>query len=630
MNRKIRIGCWSAFWGDSPFGAHQLVKQGENLQYIVGDYLSEVTMGILARSKDKSSSEVKGGMGEGGFIQEFITSICEPLLPLLYQKKITVITNAGGMNPLACKAAVEKCCAKNPNFLNIKVAAVYGDDITKNLKDFKLQNFTLEDEEKIPQTLKVMSANVYVGALPIVSALQQGAQIIVTGRVVDSALTLAPLMFEFGWTTKDYDLLAAGSLAGHIIECGTQATGGNFTDWRESFRNGWDNVGYPVVECSSDGSFIVSKPSSTGGCVTIGSVGEQMVYEIHDPGNYILPDVILDFRNVKLEQVGKDLVKVSGARGRPPTASYKVSMTFLDGYTVSGSLLVGGIDALQKGKAVAFGILTKVRRILTMMGLKDFDDVNVEFLGSECIYGPHSRLQHSREVIVRISVKHSNPKAIGLFAKELAPAATSMAPGITGSGGGRPKATPTIVYASSLVAKDQIPISVNVAHDFESTSLYLPLDVTTKIRPSLLQDPDRQESTLTADPSKSTTIGGVSMTMVNTVPLVSLCLGRSGDKGDVANIGIICRNPEHFEYVKQHLTARKVKDYMQHIVKGRVVRYELPGISAFNFVLTKSLGGGGLSSLQVDRQGKCLAQMLLDIPIQVPFEWLPKLITSRL
>eukprot|EP01080_Neovahlkampfia_damariscottae_P008379 gene8379-204_t len=603
MKELVKIGCWSAFWGDTSTGAHQLVKQG-NVDYLVGDYLSEVTMGILAKLKNKKSD----GMGEGGYISEFVTSVWKPLIKTIMKKKIKVITNAGGMNPLACKKAIEDISEKSG--FKVKVAAIYGDDITNTIKNMNINAFSLIEEEKIPKVNKFMSANAYFGAIPIVQALIEGADVIVTGRCVDSALVLAPLMYEFGWKSTDYDLLASGSLAGHIIECGCQCTGGNFTDWEKSFKEGWDNIGFPIVECKPDGTFVVTKPEKTGGIVTTGTVGEQMVYEIHDPANYILPDVILDFTQVTLKQIEKNRVFVSRARGRAPTNSYKVSLTYQDGFMISGSLMIGGIDAEKKAKAVAYSILSKVRKLLSVFGLDDFDDYNIEVIGSETTYGPHSRTLHSREIILRITVSHKNPKALGIFAKEMAPSATGMAPGISGSGGGRPKISPKVQYSSVLCSKESVPISISVGSNFNLTSLYPYLGETTI------------ESFAISKPS-SNYIKTKEKTIK--VPLITLALGRSGDKGDNANIGIIARETEYFEFLKNVLTSEVVYEYMKHVIDGKIIRYELPGINAFNFVCSRSLGGGGLESLRVDRQGKCLAQMLLDIPIDVPFKWIGKL-----
>jgi len=297
------------------------------------------------------------------------------------------------MNPLECKNQIEKL-AREANLSPMPtVAAVLGDDIMPTMKELEAQSqlkqFEIEGEkDTIPKGKKVLSANAYLGALPIVRALELGANIIVTGRCTDSALVLAPLMHEFKWKATDYDLLASGSVAGHIIECGCQATGGNFTDWELSQSYGWDNVGFPIVECFKDGSFIVTKPEGTGGVVSRSSVLEQMLYEIADPAAYILPDVIVDFTKVTITEIepsakGTGRVRVVGAKGLPPTPYYKVSVTYFDGFKLSASLLIAGSDAARKGYAVAHAVLEKSRKLIKARKMKDFEAMNVEAVGAD-------------------------------------------------------------------------------------------------------------------------------------------------------------------------------------------------------------------------------------------------------
>lgn len=302
-----------------------------------------------------------------------------------------------GMNPLECKKQIEKL-SKEAGLPNLPiVAAVLGDDIFSSFKDHDANNdfkcFEVEGElDCVPKNRKIISANAYLGAVPIVRALEQGAQVIVTGRCTDSALVLAPLMHEFKWQPTQYDLLAQGSVAGHIIECGCQATGGNFTDWKQSEENGWDNVGFPIVDCFPDGSFILSKPEGTGGVVNRNTVLEQLLYEIGDPSSYILPDVIVDFRQVVLTELeptakGTGRVLVKGAKGRAPTPYFKTSITYFDGFRLSASLLMAGADAARKGYAVAHAILTKTRRMLQVRKLSDFEAINIEAVGADsCKY----------------------------------------------------------------------------------------------------------------------------------------------------------------------------------------------------------------------------------------------------
>jgi hypothetical protein len=344
-------------------------------------------------------------------------------------------------------------------------------------------------------------------------------------------------------------------------------------------------------------------------------VAEQLLYEIHDPAQYILPDVICDFRNLQLWDVTKPTdpsgrVQVTGARGLPPTAFYKASLTYYDDQKIQGMLMIGGFEAAQKAEAVAKAIFSKTRQLLKRLNLPDFDETHFEVLGAEHSYGPHSRARDTREVVLRLVAKHKDPKALMLFAKEFAPAATSMAPGITGAGSGRPQPTPSMLYRSCLIPKDKVPITILV-----STSepiVYVERPSSSKASPHTVPSVPPHTLQLVPNPSERKV----------TVPLIKLCYGRSGDKGDVANIGIICRKKEHYNFVKGFLTEEVVKQYMKHVIKGTVRRYELVGIAAFNFVCTKSLGGGGLSSLNMDRQGKCYAQMLLDLPVTVPASWL--------
>ncbi|RKP25160.1 hypothetical protein SYNPS1DRAFT_22836 [Syncephalis pseudoplumigaleata] len=374
-DKIVRIGCYSAFWGDSVTAAEQLVRHADPpLNYLVADYLAEVTMGILARKREQAaarsakSAASRGGGGGGGYVEEVITFVIQRLLPLCIEHGTTIITNAGGLDPMACKAAIEAAIEAMDIASPPKVAASAGDKGEDVLP------------QQLPDSARVLSLNAYTGAWPIVEALRGGAQIIVTGRAADSALVLAPLAYEFDWRpTGDWDRLAAGSLAGHIIECGCQATGGNFTDWRlsaQSGHGGWANMGYPIVECRADGSFVVTKPPRTGGVVSVGSVGEQMVYEVLDPGAYLLPDVVVDLRLVTLQQQGPDRVAVRGVRGRPPTPWIKVSGVHVDGYKMSGELVIGGLDAREKALAVGDAILRRTRVILQKLGLDDFRQTN--------------------------------------------------------------------------------------------------------------------------------------------------------------------------------------------------------------------------------------------------------------
>ncbi|CAG8454536.1 10541_t:CDS:10 [Acaulospora morrowiae] len=628
----VRIGCYGAFWGDSVSAAYQLVKEeGPKLDYLVADYLAEVTMGLLARRRNPRLSKERkdlGGAGEGGYVAEFITLVLQGLLQDIVKHNIKIVTNAGGLDPLACKLAIEKIIKeKNIEEGKIVVAAITGDDIMNqrnvekdNFREFSHIHGNKEDAESYPDDKKeIISLNAYLGAVPIAQALNTGATIVVTGRCVDSALVLGPLIYEFGWNPySDWDRLASGSLAGHILECGCQATGGNFTDWEQIVftpNGGWSNMGYPIAECFPDGNFVVTKPKETGGLVTPATVGEQMLYEIMDPGSYILPDVILDMRNVKLKQLSENKVLVMGVKGRPPTKFLKVSGIYADGYKMTRSLVIGGIDARKKAAAVGSAIILRVRSLLRRLEMADFRDVNVEILGAEHTYGPHARTRDTREVVLNITVHHDDARALKHFSMELSPAATCMAPGITGGGMGRPRPSPLLVHFSCLVPKGNVPSVVTVG---KNHSLTIPFNIPnhdeSEIPPPLPQ--------IRYNKGDEENVGNDTLIKV---PLIRLAWGRSGDKGDTCNIGIIAREPKYLPYIKRTLTEETVKEYMSHLCKGMVKRYEVPGINGLNFVLTRCLGGGGLSSLHIDGQGKTYAQMLLNIKIGIPPEWFAKL-----
>jgi hypothetical protein len=581
----VRIGGASGFWGDSSVAVPQLVRRA-NVDYITFDYLAELTMSILTAAKAKDPT--------AGWAKDFVEVALEGMLPEIAARKMRLLSNAGGMNPRACAAALAS--AARTAGVALRIAVIEGDDVLASLP--RLREAGLE----VPARL--VSANAYLGAFPIAAALDRGAEVVITGRCVDSALPLAALIHEFGWQPRDWDRLASGSLAGHILECGAQGSGGLHTDWEAVER--WDDIGYPIAECAADGTFVITKAPGTGGLVAPQVVAEQLLYEIGDPAAYTLPDVVCDFTNVTMRDDGPHRVAVSGARGNPRPDRYKVSATYLDGFRCAGTLVIIGIDAARKARRTAEAILTRTRAIFAQRGLADYSATNIEIIGAEHTYGPHARTAQAREVMMRLVVDHPDRRALEIFAREIAPAGTSWSPGTTGAGGGRPKPVPLVKFTSFFIPRDEISESIQL--DGERIAF----------KPDLIEVAPDNGKTPSISASDGETNANSSDDDVIGVPLIELAWARSGDKGDTANIGVIARQPEYLPILRAQLTEDRVAAYFGHLVKGAVRRYELPGIGAFNFTLDEALGGGGMASMRIDPLGKGLAQMLLDIPIVLP------------
>lgn len=594
--RIVRIGGASGFWGDSSVGAPQLVASGQ-IDYLVFDYLAELTMSILAGARLRKP--------ELGYATDFVSIAMKAVLKDVVQQGIRVVSNAGGVNPQGCADALAALAAEHG--IALKIAVVSGDDVSPLLPQLRQQQPPVRElQSGAPLPERVLTANAYLGARPIQAALDAGAQVVITGRCVDSAVTLGVLMHAFGWQPGDHDLLAAGSLAGHIIECGCQATGGLHTDW--DTVPDWPNIGYPIVECNADGGFIVTKPAGTGGKLTPAVVGEQLLYEIGDPSAYLLPDVVADFTQVRIAQAGEHRVRVHGARGRAPTASYKVCATYAEGFKTAAQLTIVGFDAVAKARRTGEAILARTGALFDQQGLGPYSGTQLEVLGAESCYGPHAQALQTREAVLRLAVTHAHKEALELFAREVAPAGTSWAPGTTGAGG-RPSVAASIRQYAFLLDKTMVEARVSI----DGQHIEIPRDA---VVAAAADAPSPRQAAVDANAVASVDADAIE------VPLIRLAWARSGDKGDTSNIGVIARHPALLPLLRSQLSEARVAEWLAHLVKGPVTRYEVPGIGAFNFVCEQALGGGGMASLRNDPLGKGMGQILLAMPVRVSAELL--------
>lgn len=441
--KVVRVGGGQGFWGDDPDAPRRLVDGGP-IDYLMLDYLAEVTMSILQKQKERDP--------KAGYARDFLGAV-QSVLPAL-RRGLKVVANAGGVNPRGCADALR---AITPD---VRIGVVTGDDLLGRLDELVAGGHVLAnmDTGEPLSTVgdRVLSANAYIGSSPIVEALQQGAQIVVTGRSTDTALTMAPLRHEFGWTATDYDKLAAGIVAGHIIECGAQCSGGNcLYEWREI--PDLANVGYPIIEGSPDGTFVVTKHPGTGGRVSVHTVTEQLVYEMGDPHKYITPDVVADFTTIKLSPDGENRVKVWGIRGAEATDKLKVSIAYRAGYKAVGTLVYAWPDALEKAR-LADRIL---RERLDRLGLK-FDKILTELVGASAAHGPLTPATDAPEVQLRVGVRSENRAAVEGFSRQIAPLVLNGPPSVTGFAGGRPKVEEIVAYWPALIDKRVVQTTVTI------------------------------------------------------------------------------------------------------------------------------------------------------------------------
>ncbi|HLP14800.1 MAG TPA: acyclic terpene utilization AtuA family protein [Bacteroidota bacterium] len=450
MKSKIRIASGQGFWGDLQTAPIDQVRKGP-IDYLVMDYLAEVTMSILQKQKARNPML--------GYALDCVPLLTE-LMSDIVEKNIVVITNAGGVNPIACREALY-VAARSKGYPELRIGVVTGDDILPDIDALVCGGAALSnmDTGKELSTVRerLMSANVYFGAVPIVEALARGAQIVITGRTTDTGLTLAPMMHEFGWNTIELDKLAAGTVAGHILECGAQSTGGNFSaDWRSV--PDLAHVGFPIAEAMADGNVVITKHESLGGLVTEATVKEQLLYEIGNPKNYITPECTADFTSIRLEQEAMNRVRVYGVRGTSPTEMYKVSMSYRDGYTAFATLTYAWPEAVEKARA-ADGILRERLRDAHC----EFDEIRTEYLGHDSCFGPNAvSSAELNEVVMRVGVRGRDIASIERFSREIAPLILTGPPSVTGFAGGRPKPSEVIAYWPALIEKTLVHPAVDV------------------------------------------------------------------------------------------------------------------------------------------------------------------------
>ena len=564
--RTVHIGGAAGYWGESDMAWAQLLGHAP-LDYLVFDYLAEITMSLLARMRERDPTS--------GFATDFVTQL-EERLPRIAQTGVRVISNAGGVNPEGCAQAVRALVAKAG--LDLRVSVVTGDELMDRL-DLLDGGADMFSGELLPGPARIVSANAYLGAFPIAAALDAGADIVITGRVVDSAVTLGALIHEFGWGPDELDLLAQGSLAGHLIECGPQATGGNYTDW-ESVAESLVDIGYPVAEVSEDGAVVITKPDSTGGAVTRGTVLEQMLYEIGDPAEYILPDVICDVTQVTAEQIGPDRVRVLGAKGRGVPDTLKACVTVSDGYRISPLFFMVGRDASAKARIMFDAALARSRAKLDAMGLPDFTHAEIEWIGAP-----------DDQIAFRLSVRHPDKRACAVFSKEALGFALAAPPGLSLYTGARARPQPVTRLFSLLVPKLEVVPTVDGA-----LSVFAP--------------PVTAAPFIHAGPPSPTGQADTS------ARLDQLAFVRSGDKGDMSNIGIIARSPELLPWIWAAVGEEVLRETFGDI--GSVHRWFLPGSHSINILIERALDGGGMASMRFDPQGKGHAQKLAGLMIPVP------------
>jgi hypothetical protein len=587
LSKTIKIGAATAFFNDSRMGIAQLLDKAERLDYIIFDFLSESVMGGLGRGMANGSGQ--------GFAADFVDGYILPHLPVLLDRRIRIVANAGGLNPGACAEALRT--GAEAAGLKVRIGVVEGDNLTSrageiigpDTRDMFDGSSILE---KVEAANHINALVAYTGAFPIAAALAAGADIVITGRAVDSAMALGPLIHEFGWGPDDYDLLAAGTLAGHLLECSAQVTGGTFTDWRDV--PDWAGIGMPIGECGADGALVITKAEGTGGLVSVGTVSEQLLYEVSDPQRYYVADVICDFTDVHLAQIGSDRVSVTGARGLGRTATYKASLTYDAGWRATALIPIIGLESAAKAKRLGEEMFTRTGAMLRQSQLPPFTQTRCDIIGGE---GPGATT-----AVCRLVADHPDQAGAALLVREQSSGISHMSVGISLSLNAAVRPVQRIagfLVPKSLVSQTVTVDGANVPFLSKTNAVGNAQDAAAPALPALPDDVDPE----------------------HTVPLICLAWARSGDKGNLFNVAVIARKPEYLPYISAALTPEVIgKHYGRLLNAGSTLPvewYSVPGLSALNFVVGDSMDGGVLASTSLDPVAKGMAQLLLDFPIPV-------------
>lgn len=602
MTESVRIGNAQAFWGDRSNAAAEMLAREPNLDYLTLDYLAEVSMSILAMQRERDPA--------AGFARDFV-DVVRSLVPYWSSGgRCRLIANAGGLNPRgcaeACKAALEDAGCRS-----LRIGIVTGDDVLEIVRTAAAEAASpsefsnLDTGAAIWQVRnRLVTANAYLGAAPIVEALAAGADIVITGRVADPSLVVAACMHHFGWRENELDQLAGATVAGHLIECGTQVTGGISTDWLDVPDAA--HIGFPIVEVAANGSCVVTKPHGTGGRVTEMTVKEQLLYEIGDPDRYLSPDVTAPFTSLVVEDLGNDRIQVSGATGKPRPEKYKVSATFRDGYRSAGTLTIFGRDAESKARRCGEMVLQRVREA----GFEPRDSI-IECLGSGdgnagIILPGNSESDRFATTVLRVAIETESHDAAQHFSRELMPLITAGPQGTTGYAEGRPRVHPVFRYWPCLISRDEVAPHVEILTNEKTTSATsVPSPFgREQVARNLRQ---RGECALSSadSPSPQPSLKGRGSC------LFDIACARSGDKGSSANIGVIARSSDWWEFLRTWLSADRVANFFVELGIESAERFELPNLRALNFVLHGALR----RSLRTDAQGKALGQLLLEMKL---------------